>query len=321
MFNLGIMVNNRCNARCAHCLYASSPDWPDDYMSDETCQSVAETLDDFSIPSVHIGGGEPFLHFDGLCTVLKTLADADIDIDYIETNALWCGDEKTAREKILRVKALGGNTLMASCDPFHASYIPLERVITFVRLCRECAMDYFVWHEAYLTRFLQMGIPRERPLSVQELSELLGEDYRERTAAEYGLAFNGRALGLLETMTRKMPAGEAAGQCRGTQLAKMDTGHIDYAGRFLPGHCLGFGVDLVWALEGAKPGRYPIVDLVREKGLCGLLALCREMGFREDARGYVSCCALCMELKRFLCGKGYDEIYPAPFFENVGSGF
>ena len=185
MFNLGIMVNNRCNARCAHCLYASSPDWPDDYMSEETCQRVAETLDDFSIPSVHIGGGEPFLHFDGLCTVLKTLADADIDIDYIETNALWCGDEKTAREKILRVKALGGNTLMASCDPFHASYIPLERVITFVRLCRECAMDYFVWHEAYLARFLQMGIPRERPLSVQELSELLGEDYRERTAAEY----------------------------------------------------------------------------------------------------------------------------------------
>ena len=60
---------------------------------------------------------------------------------------------------------------------------------------------------------------------------------------------------------------------------------------------------------------------MREKGLRGLLALCREMGFREDARGYVSCCALCMELKRFLCGKGYDEIYPAPFFENVGSGF
>lgn len=317
MQNLGIMVNYRCNACCPHCLYASSPQWSDAYMQAQTAEKVARQLREYGVRSVHIGGGEPFLHFEGLRMVLEKLAQADIAIDYIETNAFWCARREDAVEKIRRVKQLGGNTLMASCDPFHVQFVPPQRVVNFIAWCRECGMDFFIWQERYLNRLLRMHMDLSHPLNETQVCSVFGASYRTDVAAEYGLAFNGRALRLLQECCRKRPAQEVAGMCNAHTLRTMRSGHVDLYGRFLPEHCLGFGVALDWALEGGTPGRYPLLDILRREGLQGLYSFCLQKGFQPDPQGYVSSCALCMQLKRFLLPLGYDEIYPEPYFENV----
>ncbi len=316
MHNLGIMVNNRCNAACAHCLYASSPKWDDEYITRENAKALCKLLRSHGVYSVHIGGGEPFLNFEGLCTMLEELKSAGISVDYIETNGFWCYEEKSAKEKIRRVKELFGNTLMVSCDPFHAEFVPVQRAIDFVRWCRECGMDFFVWHDRYLHMFRRSGKDLSRPFTRDELKEMFGDDYREQTASEYGLSFNGRALGLLDTMVRPRPVAELLPMCKHELSRAFSTGHVDLNLKFWPHHCLGFGVDMEWVLEGAKEGRYPLLDMVRKKGLQGLYDFCVEKGFKAKP-AYTSPCALCMECKAFLADKGFEEIYPKQYFENV----
>lgn len=316
MHNLGIMVNNRCNAACVHCLYASSPCWDDDYITQENAKKLCQLLKSHGVYSVHIGGGEPFLNFESLYMMLTELKSAGISVDYIETNGFWCYEEQNAKEKIRRVRELSGNTLMVSCDPFHAEFVPVQRVMNFVRWCLECNMDFFVWHDRYLRLFQKSGRDLSSPFTRAELEGMFGKDYREQTASEYGLSFNGRALRLLDTMVRPRSVEELLPMCRNEFSRAFSTGHVDLNLKFWPNHCLGFGVDMDWVLDGAKEGRYPLIDMVRKKGLKGLYELCTEQGFQaKDA--YTSPCALCMACKAFLSGKDYEEIYPKQYFENV----
>ena len=83
----GIMVNYRCNAACRHCLYACSPSRRAGFVSHKKIEEICHLLKQGNIGSVHIGGGEPFLDFQGLIMVIKSLAKAGIRLDYIETNA------------------------------------------------------------------------------------------------------------------------------------------------------------------------------------------------------------------------------------------
>ncbi len=49
----GIMTNYKCTSRCAHCLYRSSPQWPDDYIGGEILDGVCESILSLSCRSIH----------------------------------------------------------------------------------------------------------------------------------------------------------------------------------------------------------------------------------------------------------------------------
>ena len=83
----GIITNYNCNAECRHCMFASGPACSKEYMSESTAESVAGLLEKANTASVHIGGGEPFMNFEGLCNLIEALNRHNVGIDYIETNA------------------------------------------------------------------------------------------------------------------------------------------------------------------------------------------------------------------------------------------
>ena len=140
----GIMPNYRCTAACRHCLYACSPTRTGGYITKETAETVSGLLREGGCRSVHIGGGEPFLDFDGLIVLIDTLNKSGISVEYIGTNASWAADRHKTESRLRELMLAGADTLCISYDPFHAEYIPVGLPVNLARICRETGFGYFI---------------------------------------------------------------------------------------------------------------------------------------------------------------------------------
>ncbi len=71
----GLITNYRCAFRCKHCLYCSSPEIEED-IEESTLLEIIDQIDLTlgSIP-LHIGGGEPLIHFNLVNGGLNALYD------------------------------------------------------------------------------------------------------------------------------------------------------------------------------------------------------------------------------------------------------
>ncbi len=72
--------------------------------------------------------------------------------------------------------------------------------------------------------------------------------------------------------------------------------------------------------EGVDTARFPVLGLLMEEDLKGLLALARERGYQESAEGFYSKCHLCVDLRKHLALTGdYPESSPREFYLQLGS--
>jgi len=311
----GIITNYVCTAACRHCMFASSPDRPKDYISAEMAERLAALLEEAGTDSVHIGGGEPFMNFDALTSLIKALNRHGIGIDYIETNAFWCADEDFIRTRLLRLRALGVRTLMASVDPFHVEFVPLDRPLRLCRMLKECGMDYFIWKERYL-RTLRRLAP-DRRYSHDELRALLGENYVSDTAAEYGVGMNGRSLHIADSLFARRDAESLLTASPCDSLGATAHCHLDLYGNIVPSGCPGIAAEARDYLSGnITEEKYPVLSRLMRGGIRALYEYACANGFVPDEAGYPTRCALCCAMRLHLLHNAPSaDIAPACFYE------
>jgi hypothetical protein len=307
LYHGGIMVNYRCTAACRHCLYACSPQRGGGYLGREMARKICGILKQGHISSVHIGGGEPFLDFGRLLALIGELRTAGIALDYIETNAYWAS-VKTARLKLKRLLDAGVRALCISVDPYHAEYVPHERPLALAELCRGTGMEYFLWKQEFLPALSRLAA--DRIYSRGEMEEALGEEYIRDTAAAYGIGMGGRAVNIEEEYTPRHPARIFMDTRPCNRLFSTGHFHVDNQGWFIPPRCTGLRIPLAEAVEGLKPGRYPVYEALAARGIEGLLDIARSKGFTENGKGYTSKCNLCFHARAFLAdaGGGFAEL-------------
>ncbi|MDR3147173.1 MAG: radical SAM protein [Treponema sp.] len=304
LYHGGIMVNYRCNAACRHCLYACSPTRTAGYIDRETMAAVCAALRRGNIGSVHIGGGEPFLDFKGLLGAITALKQADIALDYVETNAFWAQDAALARQYIRSLRDLGAGALCISLDPYHAEYVPYGLPVKLAQLCDEEGLDYFLWKQQFFRPLA--GLESSSVHSRDELEKHLRPDYISVTARDYGLRLGGRALNIEEEYGPSWPLAKLLDKAPACpDLLSTGHFHVDLAGYFIPPGCTGLRLPLAELVDGIPPGRYPLFEALYEGGVQALLDLAR--GFAPEA-SYPSRCNLCFHIRAFLAGKGYAEL-------------
>ena len=303
------MVNYRCNAACRHCLYACSPSRHSGYITQEKTEYICDLLVKGRIGSVHIGGGEPFLDFEGLLTVIRCLVKAGIQLDYIETNAFWASKgphDPVTSERINILKNEGVEALCISIDPFHAEYIPWAYPIDLAQICEKQGMGYFLWKEECLKALSRLD--RNKRHAKKEIEAALGGDYIARTAAAYGIRLGGRAVNIEEEYGSYKSAADLldGSPC----FALLSTGHfhVDMDGYFIPPGCTGLRLPLDEVLAGTKNGNYPVFESLFTGGIAALWDLAAAQGFSADKKGYPSKCNLCFHIRKFLAAKGYAEL-------------
>ena len=304
----GIMVNYRCSAACRHCLYSCSPTrGSDGYVDEAGAQEICRLLVKGACPSVHIGGGEPFLNFEGLLMMVRKLRQARIRLEYIETNAFWAADSQNQNDASVKIKHLlaeGANCLCISIDPFHAEYVPYSAPLTLAKLCEKNGMNFFLWRQEFLGVLSQLDSQKAHSRPAMEKS--LSRDYIRSTAALYGVEFGGRAVNIERESTALFPIENFLAEnspCR--KLLHTGHFHVDMNCCFIPPRCTGILIPLSEALEGIPAGKYPAFEALYSGGVCALEALARQHGFSAEPAGYPSKCNLCFHLRHFLAEKDF----------------
>lgn len=314
----GIITNYTCTAACRHCMFASSPERPKDFITAEMADRIARLLRKAKTSSVHIGGGEPFIHFPALCTLIESLNRYEIGVDYIETNAFWCADDEFTKQRLQKLRELGVTTMMVSVDPFHIEFVPLERPVRLCRLLREMGFDYFIWKERYLRRFRSFDLTKK--YSEQELSELLGKDYITETAAEYGVGMNGRALAIADQAYPRKPAERWITSVPCTELMEPCHCHFDLYGNAVPSGCPGLAMEAEDYLnEALSPEKYPVMTRLYTGGTESLYEYAKEKGFSPSEEGYPTRCAFCYAMRRYLAEEKTPspDLAPLCFYEDM----
>lgn len=295
----GVITNYKCSSKCKHCVYASSPSWPNDYMTSSTADQIFSSLKRLGCNSIHIGGGEPLLQPEKIYPVLESAARHSIGIDYIETNASWYREESSAKNVLRELIKRKVYSLLISIDPYHNEYIPFYKVKGLIETCSKVNMGVFPW----LMEFWDDidAFDDRKPHSLEEYAALYGEAYLRSLPKRYGLNLRGRALKTYRPML-KMEAFDKilknASPCN--LLSGIHHFHVDLYGNFIPQSCAGLSIKLSDLIDGAEPDKYPVFSRLETRGIRGLVELAVEEYDYKPKSEYAGKCDLCNDIRSYL---------------------
>jgi hypothetical protein len=309
----GIITNYFCSSECKHCLYNSSFKHPKNYIDEDFAFEISKKILSLGCGTVHIGGGEPFLRFDKLLKVLKSIKKAGLEIEYIETNSSWFKDEKQAEKYLLEIKNLGVSTLLVSISPFHNEFIPFYKVEGVLKVSKKIGISCFEWLPTFKREILSFD--RTKTHSLKEYSDRFGEEYIKNLYFRYYIRSGGRVGETFRKYFEKKSAEhivKSSGPC--FEIAEVTHFHIDLYGNYVPGLCAGFSInykDLGKSLEN-----YELITAVYEKGISALYDIAKKHGF-STSRPYMDKCDLCNDIRKFLYENGLfrNELLPKEYYE------
>ena len=335
----GLMVTYKCNAACEFCYYHCSPR-KGGLMPVETCLAAWRSLKTLAGDEarIHLTGGEPFLYWDHLVEILRKGSEQSLGpVDLIETNGFWATDDRLIADRLDMLVVLGMRRLKISIDPFHQEYVDIEPARRLASVATEKLGPERVqvrW-EKYLRGEgvppLQSSCgatPDDRNAS---RAGVQGQDGlatckakmaspRDRTYVEayrdYPFRFAGRAAGRLAQLIIDDGLGmiEKEGSdstlnhpCLPGFLGAKGV-HIDPYGNVFSGTCSGIilgnvnqtPLEEIW--RTFHPGQTELIQILCERGPCGLLGKAKALDY-EELPAYADQCHLCTHIRQFLFDK------------------
>lgn len=174
--NSEIEITDRCNQACPHCGMAANHMHYQEYGDDEL-SDFANELYSLGIPSYSITGGEPFLAFDRLSSLLAA-ARNKVDVCKITTNGFW-GDSAGEYFRIMESNGLFDNKYFVPCLMVSIG----EQSTPMATTCR--LIKYAVEHYS----------KEELTLCVSSLSEYGGPSRVDEFVRVYGEAYGALPYG------------------------------------------------------------------------------------------------------------------------------
>ncbi|MFQ5887854.1 MAG: radical SAM protein [Candidatus Hydrothermarchaeales archaeon] len=328
----GLILSYKCPAECRHCMYACSPKWDGDWISQEELKKILMQLAGKIEPSpygseamslnygLHFTGGEPFLNYELLCNAVEIADELNIPSTFVETNCYWCVNDELTRKKLQLLKERGLKGILISVNPFYLEYVPFERTERAIRISREVfGENLMVYQRGYYRRFKELGV-KDR-VSFEDYLKL---EKKEDFAGRVEFFIMGRAAykleGKLEGCFPKRRAGYFFNEsCRPPFLRSWHN-HFDNYGNYVPGYCAGISLgncrDLENLLEkGVEAEEYPILGFLMNEDLEGLFQFAKNFSYREPPEGYFSRCHLCVDVRKHLVAKKeFKELKPTEFY-------
>ncbi len=327
-YSAGVLLTYKCSGACRHCLYASSPRWPADWIPCDDAERVLEKLAASMRgrypphapvgvnEGLHFTGGEPFLNFELLLELVGIAAELGIPALFVETNATWCVNDHITRDRFRALRDAGLNGALISVNPFLLEHVPFERTERAVRIALEVfgLRNVMVYQGVFFTEFSRLGI--KGPLPFEEYLRV-GE------ALPYcELLLSGRAVYKLAHLFPRYPANSFFGSSCRQELIRDWHVHVDNYLNFVPGFCAGISLGDARDLEALCSGgldleAFPVVRALLTD-ISELYRLGVEHGYRERPEGYVSKCHLCLDIRRHLVRHGdFPELSPRAFYDHL----
>ncbi len=313
--SVGIMLTYRCPAACGCCYVFSAPDIETAgeisfELAYGTWQATMELAGEGG--SVHLTGGEPFLHYELLKKLLgQAQKDGLSGLEKIETNGAWCVDDELTHKRFSELGELGISKLQISTDIYHQQYVPTENLQRAIRIATEVYGE-----EKVQVRWRNFA---EEPVH----SELMNkEELREAFKAalsEIPERMVGRAAEVLAPLVEKKDYDSLAGKnCFQSHLGAKGV-HIDGWGNVFSSTCIGIITGKVSEGYSLKDlwlaydfNKHAIWSVLTSGGPWQLAEEAKKLGFVPED-GYASKCHLCYCVRKWLFMNGHypDELGPA----------
>jgi hypothetical protein len=318
-------------------MYACSPKWPADWITEENLGTLLSQLAPHIEPApygpdsiglshgLHFTGGEPGLNFTLLCKAIAIANELRIPSTFIETNAAWCADDAGTRDKLAEMKSKGLTGIMISVNPFYAEFVPFSRTERCIRKSLEIFGDnVIVYQVEYYKRFKRWGFADRVPFDDYLRLENSEDLFRN---AEFFIS--GRApYSLAELLDRHFPRFPAKRLCPvpcSPEFLRPWHNHFDNYGNYMPGFCGGISLGDCRHLDrllenGIDTEEKPVLGYIAQGNFKGLLDFARQRGYEEVREGYFSKCHLCIDIRKHLHSvDSFDELAPRQFYEFVDS--
>jgi hypothetical protein len=315
----GLMLSYRCTSKCRHCLYRCSPYRPDEWISLDTAEKIFAALQkEPRLHAIHIAGGEPTIKWPLLVDVIRLAAKMKVPVEYMETNASWCGSRATTQDKMEELRDAGLRAILVSVSMFHNEFVPFSST----RNCVELAQQVF-GHEntlLYLPHMYEMisSLPGDGKHGVEEFCRHHGiKPGSSALLRLYDIVPSGRAISALRPCYQSRPAGSFDGQSCSAELLSTTHFHIDHNGDLFTGCCAGIMPATVPDLHPAISAEsHPVFHTLCTRGPVGLMETAGEPnGFKPRREGYASKCDLCIHVREHIRETGkFRELRPAYFY-------
>jgi hypothetical protein len=314
-------------------MYACSPKWKDDWISEKDAEKILTQLSDKlrgKYPQgfngigvnygIHFTGGEPFLNFELLVKVTKIAHELAIPSTFVETNCFWCRDDKTTEEKLIQLRDRGLEGILVSANPFIVEQVPFERIERGFKVSREVfGENVIVYHELFFHQLKELGI--EQTLSFDEYLSRMRE--KDPVGLYQALSFPsvlpmGRAPYKLGYLYKKYPARQFFGESCKEELTRPWHVHIDNYGNYMTGYCGGISLGDTRELDTIREinlDERPILGaLVTD--LEKLYEIGKKFGYEEQREGYISKCHLCLDIRKHIVQQTdeFEELRPREFY-------
>jgi hypothetical protein len=330
-FSGGILLSYKCTSECSHCMYACSPNWTSDWISEDNLRKVLTQFSDRILPSpfgadrigvnfgLHFTGGEPFLSFDLLEKAVRIAHDLQIPSTFVETNSNWCVEDDGAREKLSRLKHAGLAGLLVSVNPFILEHVPFERTRRAIRIGREIFHENLItYQEFFRSQFERLGVTGA--VSFEEYMRRVGP---RNMLENVELLPMGRAAYALSHLYQKYPAQQFFGDSCREELTRGWHVHVDNYCNYMTGYCggisLGDARDITSICQGIDLSEHPILSALAT-GLETLFELgVSAFNYRQRREGYISKCHLCVDLRRHIAQQTdeFQELKPREFYYHL----
>jgi len=328
----GLMLSYRCSAACRHCMYACSPRWDGDWISEDDLARGLAALAPYIQPSpwgrdtislnhgLHFTGGEPFLNCPLLHRAVQIAHEMGIPSTFVETNSFWCRDDELTRDRLMALRDAGLQGIMISVNPFYAEYVPFERTRRCIRISRQVfGQNVFVYQREYDALFRELGIRGKLALC----------DYMERAQERelwVEMFLMGRAARKLRSYYPRYPARRFYAQPCQPPFLRPWHNHFDNYGNLIPGYCGGISLGNWYEIDalianGIDLDERPTLTYLIREDVRGLLRYATGLGYAEREDGYLSKCDLCLDIRSYLVTVGdYPELTPRAFYERLDDG-
>lgn len=299
----GLLLTYKCNCACEFCYYNCGPD-KGGLMPVDMALGAWQSLIDLAGPTakLHLTGGEPFLYWDHLVTILEAAQAQDLGpVDMVETNGFWAENDKIVHERLQTLDRLGLGRLKISCDPFHQEFVDIKAVRRLVSLAEER-----LGPERVLVRWREY---LEESPAVQGLSGREKKACFKASLETHPCRYKGRAAGQLASDQAGQSCRDLKGQCCAKAFLGAKGVHIDPYGNVFGGTCCGIILGNIGEQSLAEiwrrfdPQRDAFFKTLFAAGPAGLLEQAQAQGYQAQEL-YAGKCHLCTQIRQFFLAQG-----------------
>ncbi|HIE44556.1 MAG TPA: 4Fe-4S cluster-binding domain-containing protein [Candidatus Omnitrophica bacterium] len=330
----GILLSYKCTEECKHCIYACSPKWSADWLSEKSGEKILTWIAS-KLPSnplhrigvnygLHFTGGEPFLNFKLLLKLVRIARELNIGGTFVETNCFWCVNDEITHHRLNKLKEAGLDGILVSANPFIVEGVPFERIKRAIEISKKIfAGKVLVYHDLFYRHLKQLNF--EKVLPFKKYMEIMSQT--DKYSLYSALSFPsilpiGRAPYRLGYLYRKHPPRYFFNHSCKEELTRNWHVHVDNYGNYITGYCAGISLGNI--LEGSGERQldldsYPILQALLRSIRKLYEVACTQFGYKELEGGYLSKCHLCLDIRRHIISQTqeFKELKPTEFYSHL----